>query len=189
MHCNCNEVRERLLAGKVDAVIDAHIAECAECSALRNTVLGLNDLAQSWQDEPVPHWQRVPEEMHRCRECGTVQFPRFVAIAGLLTGRFTTTDRGSGAKTKLATFRIDRGCSLDQMSQLCLEVIPKDLYGKEDEMIERNTTVAKSGFYISKRQIAGRTLPWLLQPGMNAEAASPNKSPPSTDGILHRPAS
>ena len=61
----CNEVRELLMAGEVTEQVDQHTADCAECAALRNTVLGLTDLAKSWTEEPVPHWQRVPEEMRR----------------------------------------------------------------------------------------------------------------------------
>jgi len=67
-----------------------------------------------------------------------------------------TVDGSSGALTKLATFLIDRGCSLLGVSQLCLDMIPVDR--AEEKHIEHDDNVAKSGFYASRRRIMGRFL-------------------------------
>lgn len=58
--------------------------------------------------------------------------------------------------TKLATLSVDRGCSFSLIAQMCRNLIPATYL--EDKEIEPVTLVARSGFYVSKRQIMGRTL-------------------------------
>jgi len=65
-------------------------------------------------------------------------------------------DASSGAPTKLATFLIDRGCSLLWVAQMCLDMIPVDQ--EDNKPIESDDNVAKSGFYMSRHRIMGRFL-------------------------------
>ncbi len=64
---HCNEVREMLLEGKVTEEIRQHNRNCEECAALGNTAKGLKDFANSWREQSVPTWNRVPEELRSRR--------------------------------------------------------------------------------------------------------------------------
>lgn len=67
-----------------------------------------------------------------------------------------TVDSASGAKTKLTTFTVDRGVSFSQAVRMCLDCAPPN--SKLNGEIEANDSVARTGFYVSKRKIMGRTL-------------------------------
>jgi len=59
--------------------------------------------------------------------------------------------------TKLATFSVDRGCSFLNAAKMCLDMIPPKDYSNNEEM-ESNKSVSKSGFYVSRNRILGRFL-------------------------------
>ena len=63
-------------------------------------------------------------------------------------------DQRSGAKTKLARLNLDRGTSLETVVAHNLEDTSPEVNGKKDYQ----SHVADSGFYISKRNVAGRQL-------------------------------
>jgi hypothetical protein len=68
-----------------------------------------------------------------------------------------TCDKSSGALTKLMIFNVDRGCSFSNVCEMCLEMILNCNF--KDHHIELSTSVARSGFYVSRRPIMGR---WLV---------------------------
>ena len=87
---------------------------------------------------------------------GSVEEIRATSIELSSLPKTITSDSSSGALTNLATFKVDRGCSLSNAAQMCLDMIPMD--HPEDKHIEPSTDVARSGFYISKNRIQGRFL-------------------------------
>jgi hypothetical protein len=88
---------------------------------------------------------------------GSVEDIRATSIELSSEPESITTDVSSGAPTNLAIFNVDRGCSLAKASEYCHDMIPAD--HPDDEAIEvQSRRVARSGFYMSKRQIMGRTL-------------------------------
>ena len=96
---------------------------------------------------------------------GSVEDIRATSVELASAPETITTDSASGAMTMLATFNVDRGCSLDHVGKMCSEVFPEgNASSKEsddddsEDLLEPNTSVAKSGFYMTKRQIMGRTL-------------------------------
>lgn len=68
-----------------------------------------------------------------------------------------SSDHASGAFTTLAIFHIDRGCSFGNVAQTALFMIP-DTTTSKDVDTEGGTSIARSGFYISKNRIIGRFL-------------------------------
>mmetsp|Transcript_31465 Transcript_31465/g.46405 ORF Transcript_31465/g.46405 Transcript_31465/m.46405 type:complete len:1291 (+) Transcript_31465:79-3951(+) len=87
---------------------------------------------------------------------GSVEDIRATTIELTCSPENLITDASSGAHTKLATFLVDRGCSLQRVTQTFLDMIPIDQ--DDDEVIEGDDYVAKSGFYISRHRIMGRYL-------------------------------
>lgn len=59
------EYLEADLSGRQRSILEQHLSECADCrqelAAARQTQARL----RAWQDEPVPHWNRVPESLLR----------------------------------------------------------------------------------------------------------------------------
>eukprot|EP00814_Leptocylindrus_danicus_P008450 CAMPEP_0116015466 /NCGR_PEP_ID=MMETSP0321-20121206/6863_1 /TAXON_ID=163516 /ORGANISM="Leptocylindrus danicus var. danicus, Strain B650" /LENGTH=253 /DNA_ID=CAMNT_0003485261 /DNA_START=91 /DNA_END=849 /DNA_ORIENTATION=+ len=87
---------------------------------------------------------------------GSVEDFRATAIELHCKPEEITVDSASGAKTRLTTFTVDRGVSFSQAVQMCLDRVPPN--SKPDVEIEATDSVARTGFYMSKRQIMGRTL-------------------------------
>ena len=60
----CEQVRDAILEDRLPVeeqdqlAFDQHLAECNECGELKRTIQSLSNLAGSWQDEPVPPWNR-----------------------------------------------------------------------------------------------------------------------------------
>jgi len=61
----------------------------------------------------------------------------------------------TGAPTKLMTFNVDRGVSCADICKIVYDIISQ--FSRENQ-VEVQTSVALSGFYVSKRLIMGRTL-------------------------------
>lgn len=85
---------------------------------------------------------------------GSVEDIRATSIELASVPETLIADTSSGALTKLATFLIDRGCSLPSAAQMCLGMIGQT----GNDPIEFNADVAKSGFYVSRYRIMGRFL-------------------------------
>ena len=85
---------------------------------------------------------------------GCVEDIRATSIELAMPPETIAKDPSSGALTKLMTFNVDRGCSYQQLSEFIYQMIQTNA----STTLEPSTSVAKSGIYISKRKIAGRSL-------------------------------
>ncbi len=68
----CEQARDIILAGKNEALsqetrraLAGHLSECEACSQVRRTAEGLRQVAETWVDEPVPRWERLPLSFQR----------------------------------------------------------------------------------------------------------------------------
>ncbi|MDO8289218.1 MAG: zf-HC2 domain-containing protein [Parvibaculum sp.] len=53
------------LSGRQRAILEQHLRECAHCRQELEVAQKTQAQLRSWQDEPVPHWNRVPEALVR----------------------------------------------------------------------------------------------------------------------------
>jgi len=87
---------------------------------------------------------------------GSVEDVRATSIKLFSPLETLTSDTSSGALTNLATFKVDRGCSFSAAVRMCVDMVPSDHKGGDIEPM--SSTVARSGFYMSRGRIAGRFL-------------------------------
>ncbi|MDO8270935.1 MAG: zf-HC2 domain-containing protein [Gammaproteobacteria bacterium] len=57
------EYLEADLSGRQRSILEQHLRECAHCRQELEAAQQTQAQLRTWQDEPVPHWNRVPESM------------------------------------------------------------------------------------------------------------------------------
>ncbi|MDO9319623.1 MAG: zf-HC2 domain-containing protein [Gammaproteobacteria bacterium] len=57
------EYLEADLSGRQRSILEQHLRECAHCRQELEAAQQTQARLCTWQDEPVPHWNRVPESM------------------------------------------------------------------------------------------------------------------------------
>lgn len=59
------EYLEADLSGRQRAILEQHLRECSHCRQELDAAQKTQAQLRTWRDEPVPHWNRVPESLVR----------------------------------------------------------------------------------------------------------------------------